>query len=377
MLRRVLKTTAAAGLRAVGADKILARWSGRADQPLVICYHRVVDTLDRERFSAPAMLVTTRTMERQLDWIGRRFRFVGLDELGRRMESGVPFARPVAAVTFDDGYAGVHQHAFPLLQRKGIPFGIFVVTDLVGSRRLQIHDEAYIALSRALHALGPAGLAELLADLGFDGGEALARGAERDRPRLLVELAESLLGGLPQETMRDVVQRLRERVAMPAEFGGEMCSATWRMLAEMRAAGVVVGSHTRRHFVLPNESAESIRAELIDSKRAIEQQLGGEAAHVAYPDGQFCPTTLQAAREAGYRYGYTTCYHRSPDEPMLTIPRIIFWERSGAGLAGPFSGSIAACEVAGVFDRLRPSRCNHAARQRGASPAVRASEVSP
>ncbi len=376
MLRRVLKTTAATTIRAFGADRLLARWNGRAEQPLVICYHRVVDSLDRERVSAPAMLVSTRTMERQLDWIGRRFRFVGLEELGRRMESGVPFARPVAAVTFDDGYAGVYQHAFPLLRRKGIPFGIFVVTDLVNSRRLQIHDEAYIALSRTLEALAPAGFAEALAALGIDGDTVLHCSAA-ERPRRLVELAEQLLGTLPRDTMRDVVQRLRERVSMPAEFGGELRSATWRMLAEMRAAGVVVGSHTQRHFVLPNESVDDIRTELAESKRTIEKHLGGAATHVAYPDGQFCPATLQAAREAGYRYGYTTCHHRSAEEPMLTIPRIIFWERSGAGLAGPFSGSIAACEVAGVFDRLRPSRCNHAARRRGAASGARAAEATP
>ncbi len=34
------------------------------------------------------MMVTTRAMlERQLDWVGRRYRFVTLDELGRSLEA--------------------------------------------------------------------------------------------------------------------------------------------------------------------------------------------------------------------------------------------------------------------------------------------------
>lgn len=35
-------------------------------------------------------------------------------------------------ITFDDGYAGVYEHAYPLLQERSIPFAVFVVTSAVG-----------------------------------------------------------------------------------------------------------------------------------------------------------------------------------------------------------------------------------------------------
>src|SRR5262249_18723016 len=73
-----------------------------------------------------------------------------LDELGERLESGDPFKEPLAAITFDDGYAGVYHHALPLLQRKGIPAGIFLVTETVGRNHLQVYDKLFLLLTRVL-----------------------------------------------------------------------------------------------------------------------------------------------------------------------------------------------------------------------------------
>ena len=42
----------------------------------------------------------------RLDW-PCHFQFVGLDDIGARIERGEPFTTPVAAVTFDDGYRDV------------------------------------------------------------------------------------------------------------------------------------------------------------------------------------------------------------------------------------------------------------------------------
>ena len=61
--------------------------------------------------------------------------FVSLDELGQRLSEGRRDDRPLAAVTFDDGYRDVYENAFPMLVRKGIPAAVFVVTKLIGTSR--------------------------------------------------------------------------------------------------------------------------------------------------------------------------------------------------------------------------------------------------
>ena len=87
-------------------------------------------------------------------WIGRHFRFVDLDEIGIAVRNGVPFEEPVAAVTFDDGYQDIYEHAVPILKRKGIPAAAFVVTDLIGRTSWQIHDKLYHLMAKGVRHLG-------------------------------------------------------------------------------------------------------------------------------------------------------------------------------------------------------------------------------
>src|SRR5688500_9948862 len=125
----------------------MARGLGR---PLVLGYHRVVEDFNSvARTEMPSMLTSTSMFERHLDCIGRRFRFVSLDEIGAHILSGEPFEKPVAAVTFDDGYADNFEQAYPVLKRKGIPAAVFVVTDLIGRPFWQAHDKLCHLVAKA------------------------------------------------------------------------------------------------------------------------------------------------------------------------------------------------------------------------------------
>src|SRR5437763_12311768 len=113
-------------------------------RPLILGYHRVVeDFREVSRTDMPSMLISRAMLERHIDYIGRTFRFVTLDEIGEHLSTGRPFLDPVAAVTFDDGYQDVYENALPVLKRKGIPAAMFVVTDLIGQPAWQIHDRLY------------------------------------------------------------------------------------------------------------------------------------------------------------------------------------------------------------------------------------------
>src|ERR1700722_12347053 len=104
MNRNWIKAGYAAALCRTGISRIMDSFSGQRNAPVVIGYHRVVEDFESGcHTSIPSLLVSRQMLEEQLDWIGRRYRFVGLDELGARLESGDNGRDPVAAVTFDDG----------------------------------------------------------------------------------------------------------------------------------------------------------------------------------------------------------------------------------------------------------------------------------
>src|SRR5204862_1221215 len=138
----------------------------------------VVEDYDTEsQYEMPSMLISRTMFEHHLECLGRRFRFVSLDEIGARLASGRPFTEPVAAITFDDGYQDVYENAFPVLKRKGIPAAMFVVTDLVGQPFWQIHDTLYHLVAKAFATSDNPRheLCGLLAELGLPAQE-LTRG---------------------------------------------------------------------------------------------------------------------------------------------------------------------------------------------------------
>ena len=129
-------------------------------------------------------------------------------------------------------------------------------------------------------------------------------------------------------------------------------SLTWDEIVALHAAGMTIGSHTASHAHLVGLEPERLAMELAGSRRALEQRLGAPVEHFAYPDGQFDRATVTAVERAGYRFAYTVCRHRDPQRPLLTIPRVMLWQRSSLAASGRFSGSVLACQMYGgwLFD---------------------------
>lgn len=361
-LRRLVKTGGACALSWVGADDLLGTVLGSRYRPLVVGYHRVVeDFAEAAGRSIPAMLISRRMLERHLDWIGKRYRYVSLDELGCRLEAGEPFDSPVAAVTFDDGYRDVFENAFPLLKRKGIPAGVFVVTDLVDTTRPQIHDTLYALLSRAYSSWScvPEGMRRLLEDLRL-----WPAGTEEEMQRSTGSgpfgLTRLLLEGLSQDGILRVLEALQAEFGLPDAAGKREAPMTWAMLAEMQRAGMSVGSHTKTHPLLTHECGRKVLEEMVESRQALERRLRTGARHIAYPDGRFNTDVVRAAAAAGYRFGYTICRHLDPYLPLLSIPRKVLWENSCLDALGRFSPAILSCQTNGVFDAAETCRVVHA-----------------
>lgn len=345
MLRNLVKTGAASALHWTG----VTRWIGK-DAPLVLSYHRVVDDFAlHSQDSIPAMLISVAMLERQLDWIGCRHRFVSLDELATSLQEEKRFSKPLAAVTFDDGYQDVYDQAWPLLKRKGIPAALFVVTDVIGTSKLQYHDKLYLLLLTAFASKvsSPGELLASLLDLGMPplDPENFGNGVVD-----YSKTVNSLLGGLPQFEIERLIDILEKHTGLVPGPRQAQYALTWEMVRKMHQEGVVVGSHTRTHAVLPNESPEKLHDEIEGSRMELEQQLGAKIVHFAYPDGRFNDMTVKALAGSGYRFAYTTCQSRRSDYPLLTIPRRVLWEKSCADPVGRFSPALLDCLVSGLFD---------------------------
>jgi peptidoglycan/xylan/chitin deacetylase (PgdA/CDA1 family) len=325
-------------------------------RPLVVGYHRVVADFDAaSRHDNPSMLISAAMFERHMDFLGRHFQFVPLDAVGAAIRNRIPFSRPVAAVTFDDGYEDVFENAIPILKRKGIPAATFVVTDLVGKTAWQIHDKLFHLVEKGFSVWDNPRreLHGVLRELDLPAGEILRNPSATRSPLLTVS---ALLPNLSQHDVKRVMTRLECHVGNG--FVNMPLTMSWTMLKELLRDGFTVGSHSRTHVTLPKESPETTGEQLRGSKQLLEERLGSPIDHFAYPGGEFTAAVVDALADCGYRYAYTVCPHTDPRHPELTIERLLLWEGSSIDGGGRFSEAIFSCQARDLWPRAC-SRAHH------------------
>ena len=364
MLRSMVKGGMATAIHSLRVEKVLGARLQPRNLPLIICYHRVVaDFEESARQSIPSLLVGVDTFTRHLDWIGNHYDFATLDEVLVEFErvsaNGKPRRRPLAAITFDDGYADVLHNAVPVMNSKGVPGTMFVVTDLVGSTDFQMHDELYLMGSHLLRQdpfIRRRAAEEFLKELAIDEVRAalVKERIEKADPYLFARAILEVLGEAEQVA---ALRWLKRHGEVDSKAGEPFRTLSWSELEAMQRRDVTIGSHTRSHALLPQVTPQVMAEELTLSREILEQKLGKPVRHFAYPDGRFCRDSVDAVADAGYRGGYTICGHTDPRHPTLTIPRKGFGEHTCSERRGNFSAAILSCQVNGIFDPAR--LCTH------------------
>ena len=218
--RQVFKSALAGALYYSGADRLIGR-GGRDTTPLILGYHRVCPDFETSvRSAIPSMLVSADTFERHIDLLARRYTFVTLDEAASRIREGRP-GPPAAVITFDDGYRDVYEQAFPVLQRKGIPSAVFVVSGVAGTGSLLLHDELYLLLLTGFRVWSEPSreLRWTLEAAGLEEAAAAQVTAEVVTP---YEATRALLSWLPHALLLSVVERLRGTIDLPERELGAM-----------------------------------------------------------------------------------------------------------------------------------------------------------
>lgn len=83
---------------------------------------------------------------------------------------------------------------------------------------------------------------------------------------------------------------------------------TWEQVKKLDAAGYSIESHTATHRAMTDLSDDELRAELTESKKTLEEELGHEVPYMAYPTGTYNLHIAQLVKEAGYKAAFTIKY---------------------------------------------------------------------
>ena len=93
----------------------------------ILCYHAV-----QPRWESP-MAVEPDAFARQAAWLRVNRRVLPLRDALPRLDGAGLLPRGAAALTFDDGFVSLHEHALPVLAREQLPATVFLVAQTLSA----------------------------------------------------------------------------------------------------------------------------------------------------------------------------------------------------------------------------------------------------
>jgi peptidoglycan/xylan/chitin deacetylase (PgdA/CDA1 family) len=93
---------------------------------------------------------------------------------------------------------------------------------------------------------------------------------------------------------------------MPVPTYSQRKMLSWTQIQEMSSHGIQFGSHTVSHPKLTELDDDCVSKELVQSKQTIEDRLGLECRHFAYPYGLLTEKTRDWVQQAGFKTACST-----------------------------------------------------------------------
>jgi peptidoglycan/xylan/chitin deacetylase (PgdA/CDA1 family) len=281
---------------------------------LILVFHRVA-TPGIQVFN-PSLAIYSDSLDRILGYIRHRgWEIISINQLHDRL-ANVSYRRPFVCFTFDDGYSDNLTVALPIFRRYRAPLCVNVTVgyvnrttpawwDALGEMLLQ-HDEIEFSSSGKIERIKLGTWEEKVATY----------------HRLGLILYKDVVAGrspLGSTWTRNGVD--------PLVFGNRLF-ATWKELQEFAPDPLVeIGAHTLTHPSLKHLGENEAGDEIEQSKRILEEKLGVEIQHFAYPFGgaDNCgQREFRLVKELGFKTAVTTRWCNifpAHKEYLASLPR--------------------------------------------------------
>lgn len=267
-------------LRLAGVTTVARRLRGDG---LILCYHNVVPDSSVGPWSDLGLHMPLATFARQMRWLATHYDIISLDDFVDRVTTERS-RRGTAVITFDDAYAGVFEHAWPLLQELNLPATVFVV-----AKAPEMDADFWWDHPAVLRAYSPTAERHWITALRGDRAAILTDVGDANAPR-------------PPSACRP---------------------ASWLTIKSAAASGIRLGAHSATHRSLPELDTYDMYLEVRTSGEEIARCTGVAPDFFAYPYGRWNDAVREAVRVAGYRAAFSLDVTRPADRwtlPRLNVP---------------------------------------------------------
>ena len=266
-------------------------FTGKAEFDGITNYHR--QNLHIDKF------------KKHLAYLKRNYNIIALDEFVSGIRSGKKPPPCSIIITIDDGYKSNYSIAFPILMEFNVPASIFLTTNFIG-------EKVPLWSDRIEYAVNNTDLKNV--EIEID-GEKLRFDLNDRNARIVCDSGiKSRLKKIQQETRDKFVQEIEKMFHVKLFFDKNTpeiyLPLEWDEISEMRKSGLIsFGSHTHSHYILPRCNPETIKNELLQSKKLIEGKTGVPCTLFCYPNGNpgdFNESIGKMLKELGYSCALTT-----------------------------------------------------------------------
>ncbi len=266
----------------------------------ILMFHRIVQDLPKFRVPGAASIeYSPEKFDLLLDELQKaNYRFISMDTLVKILYTGERSAEFIS-VTFDDGYADNYTTAYPILKKRGIPFTIYVTTSFPDQKAIVW----WYILEDMLNQVQ-------LVEFEFQGTNYRFNTGNNEERQLFGSTARNLMKAASPQDLKTLAEQVFEKHRIDPYEKVKELSMSWDQIRQLAADPLVtIGTHTVNHLLLKELPSESVREEIFLGRTRLEEMLGREIEHFAFPFGGANAAgdrEFKLVREAKFKTGVTT-----------------------------------------------------------------------
>ena len=228
--------------------------------------------------------LTPTLFEELLNYLSDNFHVCRIDEL-----SEVSPSKPIAMLSFDDGYYDFIEYALPLIEKYGLPVNMNVIPECAISGRpiwnVRLYDFLHSSTRAEINLMDIPGFATKL---------------ESEDPAAKVAYGVALsryLKNRPRGERVEIWESIEPRIA-EADGGGTRMMTT----DDIREIGerVDIGAHSFSHESMAFEPESFFEGDIDLCRHFFETDLGMPLSIYAFPNGSYRPQQVDLLRKRGF-----------------------------------------------------------------------------
>jgi len=263
---------------------------------LIFMLHRVLPKNERESYTLNRDLAITpeKLEEFILFFKEKGYVFLSLDEVADWVDNKIKIKQKFICLTFDDGYRDNLIYGYPILKKHQVPATIYVTNCLpngTGVLWWYLFENHAQIMNRLI-------LNSSVGEVVFEWKDV------QDAHKQFGKVSEAIKS-IPVE---ELVKVLSEAFDVSENEFKSICkevSLTWVEIKELSNEPLIsIGSHTMNHISARNQKEDCVKIEMLNSKLEIEQKIGKQVNHFAYPfGGEFDVSSrdINIATQIGFR----------------------------------------------------------------------------